>query len=69
MQKIAVTKLFSMLERYNGMATPTLVDAPLTDTDQVPIAPDPLNSDDPKIRAAAREIAGLPKKKCASRAA
>ena len=62
MQKIAVTKLISMLERYNGMATPTLVD-----TAEAPISPDPLHSDDPKIRAAARDIAA--KKKCASRAA
>jgi len=63
MQKIAVTKLFSMLERYNGMATPTLIDVA-----EAPIAPDPLHSDDPKIRAAARDIAAA-KKKCASRAA
>jgi hypothetical protein len=68
MQKIAVTKLFSMLERYNGMATPTLIDAPLTNTHEALVAPDPLHSDDPKIRAAAREIAAA-KKKCASRAA
>ena len=63
MQKIAITKLTSMLERYNGMATPTLVEAA-----EAPIAPDPLHSDDPKIREAARDIVRA-KKKCASRAA
>ena len=65
MKAIPITKLYPMLERYNGMATPTLVDAA-----EAPIAPDPLHSDDPKIRAAAREMAAAAKKKkCASRAA
>ncbi|MBV9991419.1 MAG: hypothetical protein JOZ72_09010 [Alphaproteobacteria bacterium] len=63
MQKIAITKLFPMLERYNGMATPTLVDAILIDESQAPIAPDPLNSDDPKIRAAAEDIVSARKKR------
>jgi len=62
MKAIPITKLYPMLERYNGMATPTLVD-------EAPIAPDPLNSDDPKIRAAARELAAAAKKKCDFRAA
>ena len=59
MLQIPITDLFSALERYNGMA-------PLKVAGEEPIAPDPLNSDDPLIRAAAQELAA---KACASQAA
>ncbi len=50
MLQISITDLLSALERHNGMALETVaVDAP--------IAPDPLNSDDPKIREAAQALA------------
>ena len=61
MQQIPITDLFEVLERYNGM-TPMKVAGEAHDA----IAPDPLHSDDPLIRAAAEELAA---KACASRAA
>ena len=61
MLQIPVTDLFSALERYNGMAAaPAAEDAP--------IAPPPLESDDPKIREAAEALAAAAAQ-CASRVA
>jgi len=62
MHQIPITKLFAMLERYNGMDTPNV-----KTQDEAPIAPDPLNSDDPKVREAAQAL--LAAKSCASQAA
>jgi hypothetical protein len=59
MLQITITDLLSVLERHNGMALETAVDAP--------IARDPLNSDDPKIREAAKALAA--DAACASRVA
>ena len=50
MLQIAITDLLCVLERYNGMAL-------RRSADEAPIAPDPLNSDDPKIREAAQALA------------
>jgi len=62
--QIPVNALFSLLERYNGMDT-----APVTA--EAPVAPPPLQSDDPKIRAAAEELAAQSgtSTPCASQAA
>lgn len=49
MLQIAITDLLPALERHNGMA--------LEAADEAPIAPDPLNSDDSKIREAAQALA------------
>lgn len=49
MLQIAITDLLPVLERHNGMA--------LEAADKTPIARDPLNSDDPKIREAAQALA------------
>jgi len=49
MLQISITDLLSALERHNGMA--------LEAADEAPIAADPLNSDDPKIREAAQALA------------
>jgi len=59
MHEIPITALFDLLERYNGMA-------PMKVAGEAPIAPDPLHSDDPLVRAAAEALAA---KSCASRAA
>lgn len=61
MREIPITDLFPLLERYNGMVSQL-------GADEAPIAPDPLNSDDPLIRAAAEEMAAKAKA-CASQAA
>ena len=61
MLQVPITDLFAVLERYNGMAP-----LKVAGEDHEPIAPDPLHSDDPLIRAAAQELAA---KACASRAA
>ncbi|HWA92828.1 MAG TPA: hypothetical protein VG889_22540 [Rhizomicrobium sp.] len=61
MQQIPITELFDLLERYNGMT-------PMKVAGEAPIAPDPLNSDDPLVRAAAEDLAAK-SKSCASRAA
>jgi hypothetical protein len=61
MRQIPITDLFELLERYNGMAP-----MKVAGEEHGPIARDPLNSDDPLIRAAAEELAA---KACASRAA
>ena len=60
MREIPITELFPLLERYNGMVSQS--------ESEVPIAPDPLHSDDPLVRAAAEEMAAKAKA-CASRAA
>ena len=52
MLQISITDLLSVLERHNGMALETEVEAP--------IARDPLNSDDPKIREAAKALGRTP---------
>ena len=57
MLAIPANALFAVLERHNGM------DRPQADA---PIAHDPLNSDDPKIREAARALAAAA---CASQVA
>lgn len=59
MHEIPITALFDLLQRYNAMA-------PMKVAGEAPIAPDPLNSDDPLVRAAAEALAA---KSCASRAA
>jgi hypothetical protein len=59
MLQITITDLLSALERHNGMALET--------EDDAPIARDPLNSDDPKIREAAKALAA--DAACASRVA
>ncbi len=59
MLQVPITELFAVLERHNGMA-------PLKVAGEAPVAPDPLHSDDPLIRAAAEELAA---KSCASQAA
>ena len=60
MREIPITELFPLLERYNGMVSQAEAEAP--------IAADPLNSDDPMVRAAAEDMAAKAKA-CASRAA
>jgi hypothetical protein len=60
MLQITITDLLSALERHNGMALETVAD-------DAPIARDPLNSDDPKIREAAKALAAAAA--CASRVA
>jgi hypothetical protein len=60
MREIPITELFPLLERYNGMVS--------LSENEAPIAPDPLHSEDPLVRAAAEEMAAKAKA-CASRAA
>jgi hypothetical protein len=60
MLQIPITDLVAALDRHNGMARDTAQDAP--------IARDPLNSDDPKIREAAETLAAVIDT-CASRVA
>jgi hypothetical protein len=59
MLEITITDLLAALDRHNGMALETADDAP--------IARDPLNSEDPKIREAAQALAAAAA--CASRVA
>jgi hypothetical protein len=58
--EIPVTDFLALFERYNGMA-------PLKVAGEAPVAPDPLNSEDPLIREAAEALAA--QAACASRAA
>ena len=60
--EICITDIIHLLERYNGMAMPKS-DAVAPET---PLAGDPLQSDDPEIRAAAE---ALKRRACASEAA
>jgi len=60
--EIPVTDIIHLLERYNGMAMPKLVQSEAGP----PIAGDPLASGDPEIRAAAEALA---RHACASDAA
>ena len=59
MFQISITDFLAALDRHNGMALEAAGDAP--------IARDPLNSDDPKIREAAKAMAA--DAACASRVA
>ena len=65
MLEIALTDLLPALERHNGMA----LEAAPEMVNEAPIARDPLNSDDPKIREAAQALAAAAAAACASRVA